>query len=150
MYTSFTEHCKTEAVGNQLPDLVDYDEYDAKVFRNPSGYSALRGYPPLGSGFRRIRSAMEIQRMAKSASKDELVYRRASSPPRGVSFEDLDINSSSLSMLVVSGFGELGSLCAGGSSHAACPVYYTSTCSVHKTPTHEDWLVYMTEIFLLA
>ena len=103
LYTRFTEHYKTEAVDSQLPDLVDYDEYDAKVFRNPTGHSILQGYPPRGSGFRRIRSALEMQRMAKSVSKDELLSYRMSSPSKGMSsYEDLEISSSSSSMLIVS------------------------------------------------
>jgi len=101
LYTRFTEHYKTEAVDSQLPDLVDYDEYDAKVFRNPTGHSILQGYPPRGSGFRRIRSALEMQRMAKSVSKDELLSYRMSSPSKGMSsYEDLEISSSSSSMLI--------------------------------------------------
>ena len=97
VYTSFTEHFTTETGDSQLPDLVNYDEYDAKVFRNSAGHSALKGYRPRSSGFRRIRSAMEMQRMAKSVSKDELSCLRMSSPPRAISsFEDLEISSSSM------------------------------------------------------
>ena len=101
VYANFVDHCKTELGDSQLPDLVDYDEYDASVFRNPITHSALKGFLPRELGFRRIRSALEVQRMAKSASRDELVFHRVSSPPRGVSsFEDLEISSSSSSFMV--------------------------------------------------
>ena len=106
VYTSFTDHCKIEAADSQLPDLVDYDEYDAKVFRNPSaaGHFALKGFPPRGSGFRRIRSAMEMQRMAKSVSKDEITSHKFISPKGISSYEDLLVSASSSSstMLTVS------------------------------------------------
>ena len=106
VYTSFTDHCKIEAADSQLPDLVDYDEYDAKVFRNPSaaGHFALKGFPPRGSGFRRIRSAMEMQRMAKSVSKDEITSHKFVSPKGISSYEDLLVSASSSSstMLTVS------------------------------------------------
>ena len=106
VYTSFTDHCKIEAADSQLPDLVDYDEYDAKVFRNPSaaGHFALKGFAPRGSGFRRIRSAMEMQRMAKSVSKDEITSHKFISPKGISSYEDLLVSASSSSstMLTVS------------------------------------------------
>ena len=96
----------------QLPDLVDYDEYDAMVFRNPLNYSTLKGWPPRVTGFRRIRSALEMQRMAKSVSRDEPMFHRVSSPPRGVSsYEDMEI-SASFSTLMVSYFGYLKPLLA--------------------------------------
>ena len=103
VYTSFTEHCKTESGDSQLPDLVNYDEYDANVFRNHSaGHSALKGFPPKGSGFRRVRSEMEMQRMAKSVSRDELMIQRVS-PPKGVSsYEELEMSSSSTMLMVSS------------------------------------------------
>jgi len=103
VYANFADHFKTEIEDSQLPDLVDYDEYDRKVFRNPITHSTLKGYPPRGSAFRRIRSALEMQRMAKSISRDELMFQKVSSPSRGVSsFEDLDleISSSSSSFMV--------------------------------------------------
>lgn len=106
VYTSFTDQCKIEVADSQLPDLVDYDEYDAKVFRNPSAAShfALKGFPPRGSGFRRIRSAMEMQRMAKSVSKDEITSHKFISPKGISSYEDLLVSASSSSstMLTVS------------------------------------------------
>ena len=106
VYTSFTDHCKIEAADSHLPDLVDYDEYDAKVFRNPSaaGHFVLKGFPPRGSGFRRIRSAMEIQRMAKSFSKDDITSHKFISPKGISSYEDLVVSASSSSstMLTVS------------------------------------------------
>ena len=92
---------------SQLPDLVDYDEYDAKVFRNSSSYSTVQEFPPQGSGFRRIRSAMDVPCLAKSMSRDDIMLRRKSSPPRGVcSFEDFETNSSSLNASQVSEFEE--------------------------------------------
>jgi len=98
VYANFADHFKTEIEDSQLPDLVDYDEYDRKVFRNPITHSTLKGYPPRGSAFRRIRSALEMQRMAKSISRDELMFQKVSSPSRGVSsFEDLDLEISSSS-----------------------------------------------------
>lgn len=104
VYANFADHCKTEIGDSQLPDLVDFDEYDRKVFRNPRTHYTLKGYPPRGSAFRRIRSALEMQRMAKSISRDDLMFQKVSSPSRGISsFEDLDLEvSSSSSSLMVS------------------------------------------------
>ncbi|XP_068748692.1 GATOR1 complex protein DEPDC5-like [Montipora capricornis] len=96
-YSCFTQHFESVGSSSQLPDLVDYDEYDAKVFRNSSSYSTVQGFHPQGSGFRRIRSAMDVPCLAKSMSRDDLMLRRKSSPPRGAcSFEDFETNSSSL------------------------------------------------------
>lgn len=95
MYTNFAEHRKTEVGDGQLPDRVDYDEYDAKIFRNPPTHSTLKGWAPRGTNFRRIRSALDLQRMAKSMSKEEPIFHRISSPPRGVSsYEDMEISAS--------------------------------------------------------
>ena len=104
LYANFADHCKTEIGDSQLPDLVDFDEYDRKVFRNPRTHRTLQGYLPRGSAFRRIRSALEMQRMAKSISRDDLMFQKVSSPSRGISsFEDLDLEvSSSSSSLMVS------------------------------------------------
>ena len=106
LYANFADHCEPEIGDSQLPDLVDYDEYDRKVFRNPITHCTLKGYPPRGSTFRRIRSALEMQRMAKSISRDELMFQKVSPPSRGISsFEDLDLEiSSSSSSLMVSNY----------------------------------------------
>ncbi|XP_015779436.1 PREDICTED: LOW QUALITY PROTEIN: DEP domain-containing protein 5-like [Acropora digitifera] len=100
-YTYFTEHDKPDASSCQLLDLVDYDEYDKSVFRNPSRCSTKRGFRPRGSGFKRIGSALEMTRMAKSVSKDEMMFRTTSSPSMGVSsFDDVELNSSSSGAVV--------------------------------------------------
>ena len=85
---------------SQLADRVDYDEYDAKVFRNPLTHSTLKGWAPGGTTFRRIRSALDMQRVAKS--KEEPIFRRVSSPPRGVSsYEDMEISASFSTLTVI-------------------------------------------------
>ena len=44
--------------------------------------------------------------MAKSVSKDEMMFRKTSSPPMGVSsFDDVELNSSSSGAVVGSEFG---------------------------------------------
>ena len=102
VYTNFAEHRKTEVGDGQLPDRVDYDEYDAKIFRNPPTHSSLKGWAPRGTNFRRIRSALDLQRMAKSMSKEEPIFHRISSPPRGVSsYEDMEISASFSALTVI-------------------------------------------------
>lgn len=102
VYTNFAEHCKTEVSDSQLPDRVDYDEYDAKIFRNPLTHSTLKGWAPRGTNFRRTRSALDMQRMAKSMSKEEPIFHRISSPPRGVSsYEDMEISASFSALTVI-------------------------------------------------
>ena len=98
-YGSLADDSKSGDEDNQIPDFVDYDEYDAKVFRRPNLHALHQGRHLRGERFRRINSALEIQRLAKSVSIDEVALKRFSSPPRGFSaFDDFDGSSRVLSV----------------------------------------------------